>query len=258
MNRRGQQSLIRRPYSYAGDVATLEKVGLEGVLIPVWTTKAFTATWNAELPQMPFKADLVYHEGEKVKLVTGKLSSNLDVDLEDCWLIYRDWAYPLDRPLQGKKAAELEINLSSVNLARKDFHAWADLPDQGDFERRAASDNGLYNPTGTMKKILFYENADPSNVLHNQLLRHLDYSWRFQKEDGKYGGLREVVLYARVRYRSGQIDSLCEDAGNPLPTHIWLGNLPGTNQAKRPPLSGGTMNQDTYIRVLLPVRPAGS
>ena len=246
INRRGRQSLIRSPYSYAGDAESRDEVGLERVLIPIWATKAFTATWNAELPQMPFKADLVYHQdADKEVLVTGQLSSNLDVDLEDVWLMYRNWAYPLGERLKGKEAAELKVSLESGNLAKKDFSNWAKMPDSSDVEGRSSSDKGIYNPTLTMKKILFYENADPSTDLHNQWLRLLDYSWRLREEDRKFGGMREAVLYARVHFRSGPIGDLLLDSNRPLPTFLRLGNF-----------SGGTMNQDTYIRILLPVHPA--
>jgi hypothetical protein len=43
-----------------------------------------------------------------------------------------------------------------------------------------------------------------------------------------------------------------------VPTHLWLGGpstpLPGGEDA--PPELSGTLVQDTYVRVLLPVTPA--
>ncbi len=257
INSRGRQGFLHNPYFYTGDIVTHDEVGLERVLIPVWTTKAFTATWNAELPQMPFQADLVYHDPKKEILVTGKLSSNLEVDLQDVWLIYRNEAYPLNDTLQGKRAGELEVSLDSGAVQKKkDLKTWATMLDKNDIARQALPDRGAYNPTGTIKKILFYENADPSNDLHNQWLRQLDYSWRCQKEDKKEGGIRDAILYARVRFRAGEIDGLTNEPNNPMPANIWLGDLPSRPNAQRPSLAGGNMNQDTYIRVLLPVRPA--
>ena len=50
--------------------------------------------------------------------------------------------------------------------------------------------------------------------------------------------------------------ALTSDAGHPLPTRLWLGTLPGTGD-QRVPLDG-TMNQDTFVRVILPVKPAGN
>jgi hypothetical protein len=89
-------------------------------------------------------------------------------------------------------------------------------------------------------------------------LRPLDLGWRI-KDDRLFGQndrrTREVILFARVRPPVGAAESLTNDPKNPLPTKLWLGDLPDHEKKTRPALSG-QLNQDTYIRVLLPVRPA--
>src|SRR5439155_5355558 len=83
--RSGSQGFFRRPYSYADDAR-----GLVGVPIPVWTTKSFSASWEAPLPKKgPFQAELAYHtrefQGKNVKL-SGSIHNNLPVDLHDVWI----------------------------------------------------------------------------------------------------------------------------------------------------------------------------
>ena len=46
------------------------------------------------------------------------------------------------------------------------------------------------------------------------------------------------------------------DAANPPPTTLWLGRLPETGGTR--PALDGNLNQDTYVRMILPVKPAGN
>jgi hypothetical protein len=64
---------------------------------------------------------------------------------------------------------------------------------------------------------------------------------------------REAILIGRVRYPTGSAETMAADSNKPLPTKLWLGDLP-TSGGPRPTLSG-QLNQDTYVRVILPVRP---
>ena len=105
-----------------------------------------------------------------------------------------------------------------------------------------------------MKRILFYENTDVTNVIRNQRLRYLDQSWRLQEDNNpRHTGVLDAILYARVKYRAGEGEELYMDADQPVPTRIWLGELPGRPGATRPALRGN-LNQDTYVRILVPVR----
>jgi hypothetical protein len=62
---------------------------------------------------------------------------------------------------------------------------------------------------------------------------------------------REAILYARLPRSTGQADS----AGRPsIGPALWLGELPAEDRT-RPELSGSLI-QDTYLRVYLPVTPA--
>ncbi len=247
MNRGGAQGFFRRPYQHANDFS-----GLTGVPIPVWTTKAFTASWSAVANRVPFKASLAYHQkqaGDRELLLSGTFENQLAVDLDDVWLIYDKQCYPLEKPLPAGKSEKIELSARSG----VDFKDWVNrnlAPVQG---------NGAWtsSPATTVKQLMFHERLDTMSSTPNHSFRTLDLSWRFKNQDElllkRDRRVREAILFARVKTQSGQAEKLTSDAGNPLPTNLWLGELPEAGKT-RPTLSG-QMNQETYIRVILPVRP---
>ena len=54
--------------------------------------------------------------------------------------------------------------------------------------------------------------------------------------------------------RAGKVDTYIVNGRTGNATHLWLDDVPGSGNP-RPGLSG-VMNQQTFIRVILPVRPA--
>jgi hypothetical protein len=111
---------------------------------------------------------------------------------------------------------------------------------------------GAYNPTALIRQAMFFQKNDPNGAAPNHSLRFLDLSWRLDKDPGQGDiGLREAILYAHVPFQRGQADALTNGA-KPLPTNLWLGDLPEPGKTR--PSLAGTLAQDTYIRVLLPVR----
>jgi hypothetical protein len=262
--------LFRRPYDFALDAAGATRViGLRGVPIPVWTTKAFTASWEAPLPQLPLKADLVYHQKERDLKVSGTLQNLMPADLHDVWLFYRDRCYPMKQALAGSKADGKEIRIAlEHDRDGQSFKGWAGQapvgfqPELGHFEQRPPQI--AYDPTAIVKQILFHEKTDPQSNLRNYSLRPLDQSWRLREED--FAGqpretrVREVILYGRLKRQIGPADTVSRSTDQPLPTMLWLDDLPektedGKSNKTWPGLNG-TLVQDTYIRVIIPVRPA--
>ncbi len=261
MARSGGQGFFRKPYYYGtGDPAeeTLPD-GVSGVPIPVWMAKAFAASWEVTAAAPPLTADLVYHrhpvEGKDVK-VSGTLRSNFAVDLVDAWLFYADKCYPLPNGLpSGKdgKVVKLSLEANQAKLPRE----WSSEVALN--MSRPSTSQGMYDPTGIVKQLLFQEQLDPTRALANHSYRRLDLSWRLYDEPPR--GLvdrrtREAILVARVPLRTGPAQNIIADPGAPLPTLLWLGDLPESGR-ERPGLAG-TMNQDTVVRILLPVRPAGN
>jgi len=243
MGRPRTQSFLRKPYRYAAEAA-----GLVGVPIPVWTTKSLTASWETPLAALPFHADLHYHleevRGKELRL-TGTLHNNLAVDLQDVWIFYRDRCYAVADSLPSKgKPLALALDPSDAVEIRH----WPGK------ELEPGRPLGLFNPTGPIKRLLFLESMDTVGQIRNHSLRSLDQSWRLPEESRfKDGRIRDAVLFARVALGHGPFRSVAADPKLPLPTYLWLDGLPGPGLPR--PMPDGMLAQDTFVRVLLPVRP---
>ena len=250
MGRSGSGGFFRNAYAFNENAS-----GLIGVPIPVWTTKAFTASWEQTLKKPPFDVDLVYHKKDAEVKLSGKLDNHLGVDLVDAWLIYDDKAFPVEKGLKSIRAGATPQPVSFAGDVKTEWQRWPDQTARIDGDRpdeRSVS----YDPTITMKRILFNARIDSQANVRNHLLRPLDLGWRIvaESDDSRARRTREAILFARVRPATGSAESLTNDAKSPPPTKLWLSELPETGTTRRPLV--GRMNQDTYVRVLLPVRPA--
>src|SRR5229473_7890580 len=126
---------------------------------------------------------------------------------------------------------------------RKDIQGWRNEPTP------IPQTQTNFHPTAVLKEILFHKKVATGQG-RNQALHRLDLSWRIQKTEQT--GVRDVILFGRLAPLHGSPEDLA--ANNPLPTLLWLDDVPGSGKA-RPTLSG-VMNQETYIRIILPVKPA--
>ena len=76
----------------------------------------------------------------------------------------------------------------------------------------------------------------------NNALRYLDQSWRRKNQD-------ELILFGRVAAKSGPAEEVTQSPAGAC--RLWLGpREPGKGRPALP----GTLNQETYVRVFLPVR----
>jgi hypothetical protein len=89
---------------------------------------------------------------------------------------------------------------------------------------------------------MFYGKAKTGSQ-RNLSLRELDQVWRLQHAD-------EVFVVGRIPRREGPAEDISQSKESP--SRIWLGQLPATGSA-RPPLNG-TLSQDTYVRMIIPVK----
>jgi hypothetical protein len=263
MGRGSGQGFFRKPYHYGSQSPndppheeTLPS-GVSGVPIPVWMAKAFSASWEATAGTPPVVAELVYHrnpvDGKDIK-VSGTLRSNMPVDLIDTWLFYTDRCYQLENGLPAGDKAGVKVNLVGGGKVPRDWQS-----DIGVGGARPNTSQGLYDPTGIVKQIFFQEQLDQQHTLGNHSLRRLDLSWRLYKEptlDRIDRSTREAILVARVKFQTGSAETLTADPASPLPTNLWLGSLPEMGGSR--PTLAGNMNQDTFVRMILPVRPAGN
>lgn len=251
MSRGGTQSFFSNAYHYRDEAAALE-----GVPIPVWTTKAFMAAWSAPVEKSPLRAKLTYHlteiKGKNLK-ISGTLHNDLPLSLDDVWLLYDQKCYPIagGLPAASDDQAPRAIELEGRHAV--DFKTWVNYVAEG---QQAAT---RHDPTALVKKILFHEQLGAGTV-GNHLLRPLDQGWRFREAlpRGNDARTREAILFARVRHDGKERDAeaLQESADQPVATKLWLGDYPTSGSGRARPSLPGYLNQDTYIRVLLPLRPA--
>jgi hypothetical protein len=240
MGRQRSQGLFRRAYTYAPEAA-----GLMGVPIPVWSTKSFTASWETPLAQLPFQAELHYSPTEQNQLA-GTIESKLAVPLRDVWLYYGGEWY-----LLGSQAGQAwKINTHTNHSGRK-LDAWVSMQarDVGGDKDYVPSQR-YYDPTTTTKNLLFQEKLASPVQDRNHSFRRLDQSWRLYPErwERQPDATREAILFARLPRQTEQAGSR-----SPIEADLWLGELPGEGKT-RPDLPGSLI-QDTYLRVYLPVTP---
>lgn len=244
----GVGSLFRRSYSYADEAS-----GLIDVPIPVWTTRAFQGNWAAPLKQSPFQADLQYQPHDVDEKIFGTLQNSLPVDLEDVYLVYGSKYFRLEQPLRGTQNGGAKLNVDLPWHRSIGMDRWLGLVEQqnGPQVRR---DEQVFEPGPILRQLFFAEKVRAGSQQSNQALRPLDQSWRLEDFQGKKDtGVRTAILIGRLPRAQGSAETLTAENDARLPTQLWLGGLPGENWT-RPALTG-TLIQDTYIRVLIPVRP---
>jgi hypothetical protein len=244
-NRAQSQGLFRRAYDYASDA-----IGLKGVPIQVWSTKSFSTAWEAPLdatcPLISSDVRLV-RTGNKERLA-GAITSHLPVELADVSLFYKEKWYSI-----GPLSPNVPYAVQDEKLPTNPIPM---LPDQW----LTAAPPSMTKPQGvpgtrsprsgstpltitTLKKLLFYRGAGE----RNNALRYLDENWRLKHEGDM--NVEEIILFGHVARQEGLAEDITASQANP--TQLWLGALPAEG-GQRPPLNG-TLNQETYIRVMIPV-----
>ncbi len=121
----GSGGFFRKPYTFREDCS-----GLEGVPIPVWTTKAFCAYWEQPVAKPPFVANLVYHQKDlqnKQIKVSGKLENHLGVDLVDVWLFYNKRCYPIPGGLKAVRDGSKPRKITLAGNGMQEFSRWKDM-----------------------------------------------------------------------------------------------------------------------------------
>jgi hypothetical protein len=221
------QNLFRRTYDYDTDAT-----GLTGVPIQVWSTKSFTASWERQFASGNARSRLVRQsEGG----VSGDVANPLPVNLESAILIYVDGPNEANSQVHnlGTIGAGQSKPLASTKTPQT-ASQWLSPVDAGAF----SSGQPLF-----MKQIMFHSgpSADSSR---DTALYYLDQGWRHLP-----GG---AILVGRIARQEGAAESLSQDPA--MPSRLWLGELP-SGPGSRPPVAG-TLRQDTYVRVFLPVAAA--
>ncbi|MBP3957206.1 hypothetical protein J8F10_18245 [Gemmata sp. G18] len=257
--RSGRAGVTRRKYGVGAN-------GLENVPIQVWSTKAFSANWSAQLDrsaapgQQPrrFESNLFHPPGDRTK-VLGSFGHNLPLpELTDCVAFYAGNAYPLPGDVivrggtvrllldQGTSATQwLQKNAGLDTLLVRD-PAYAQRPGPKTAPRQQQQQTALAGPLPLMG-MLFHEGAlknDEGVIAGNASLRRLDQSWRLAADNRD-----EVIVVGRVAPPLGPAEEVL--TGPNAPATLWLKGLPGSGERRPIP---GTARQETWVRFYLPVR----
>ncbi len=237
----GSQGLFPQPYDYAPDAA-----GLKRMPIPVWSSRAFVANWHAPAKKgsPPIAADLARSRIEAA-LVQGTITNNLDAPLENAVVFFEGKMYPLGTLAPGETRRAEQVLERGNGQERGQ---WKDgTLFRGDF--RTAGPN-----IDTIKSLLFPELTGEG---FNSGLRRYDQSWRLNVQPEHRARPTpnyrpEVILVGRLAMTRGRGATLNEAPATP--SRLWLGDLPTPGQT--PPTLEGGLDQETYVRVFIPVRPA--
>jgi hypothetical protein len=236
--RQRSASLFRRTYEYDHDAG-----GVIGVPIQVWSTKSFTANWERPAnPAKPmFQADL--HRQQRDQTVEGSITNLLPGTLEDAALIYGEGV--LDPKLKVIPLGNLEpekpfaVKPDPARSA-KDLAQW--LGESGSVQQ-VRGQPIVGSSQGILKHILFHDTGSTGDNMRNTSLHHLEQSWRA-------GRTNQVILFGRLAViPATEAEQVTMDRRSP--SRLWLGKLPGPGA--RPELVG-TLNQETYVRLFLPVK----
>lgn len=264
----GSGGILSRGYSYSSDqkdggFKTGE--GLVRVPIQVWSTKAFTASWSgytdrsnplvvANEPEIS-----LFHPPGDPEALAGSFKNNLPVSsLKDAVLFYAGTAYDLRTITRGQTVDVVTAKGGDRAGSLKPIDDWftrnssvvAPTQNYNNFGRGSRYNESTGPTNLSLWGALFHEKAVSSGRLQNATLRHLDQSWRLNERNRD-----EAILVARVDAPSGSpTEATMNDPAGASVTKLWLKGLPG-NPAGRLEVPG-TIRQETYIRVYIPVRPA--
>jgi hypothetical protein len=234
--------------------------GLEAVPIQVWTTKAFSAQWTAPIDpsKPPVNAELSVSRADPKGLV-GSITNNLPVEqFTDIALLWRGQAYELGTELPTGLPRAISTSVEpgkSPTAVVEGLKAWLSNTKRGPITvaqkaqyQYGYSDAGTTsNPVFRLWPVLFAEiSAEDSRAqAPNASLRRLDQSWRVGEDHPE-----QAILVLRIATRESQAEEMTESPTSP--SRLWLGDLPSIG-GKRPGLQG-TLKQETYVRVLIPVK----
>jgi hypothetical protein len=228
----------------------LYAAGLEGVPIQVWTTKAFHAEWSAPIDpaKPPVAGELT--ERENLSLV-GSLTNYLPIEqYSDVALLWRGTAFPLPNEFPTGMPKAISVSAQPGSGGVETAKTWVNSPKRLVEDRR----HPVSGPSGSPNNPIFrlWQPMFSDSILEagrslapNASMRRLDQSWRVSQDHPE-----QAVLVLRIPTREGQAEEVTR-AGD-SPSRLWLGELP-TSGAKRPALLG-TLKQETYIRVFIPVK----
>jgi hypothetical protein len=237
----GTQGLFRRAYDYLPEAR-----GLLHVPIQVWSTKSFSGTWQAPFDPKEELITADLHYSAKNSPLSGTITNKLPVNLENVFIYYPSdtkW-YSLGQLVTNVPQRVDAIQSGGAGVPMSDWMGQRN-PTQPFNQQPTAPQMGGAEPgnDAIIKRLLFTQYDKDS--AKNSTLSGLDQSWRLSHRS-------EAFLVGRIARTEGLAEELAQAPATP--TRLWLGDVPGAGQT-RPPLTGN-LTQDTYVRIMLPVRTA--
>jgi len=249
--------IVTRGYTYHTDSnARVQADGLEKVPIQVWSTKAFIGNWVGYNDKVtPIIDPDLHHPQGKPTVLAGSFVNNLPVKtLKDPVLIYAGAVYQLPTLTPGQT-----VNVNTLKAEPGWFKNNANLSgivtNQNAYNNNySSSSRNTNNNVPAVSTLsfwggLFHETAASGqslSSLQNASLRNLDMSWRVTPDN-----FHEAILVAKIDSTSGPAEELMGAVDGPSATKLWLKNLPGDPAGRKE--VPGTLRQETYIRVYIPV-----
>jgi hypothetical protein len=242
-----RQSLFRRAYSYhSASEPDAFADWLDEVPIQVWSTKAFTAQW-AGRPERPLFESTLQRAAADPSQLTGSITSHWPgTTIEDAQLFYRERSTPVPPLVPGMpRYLSTSPQAASVTTWLQGQIVQKDLILQGRQTRGGvnAVDAG---PQFRLWPMLFHDAVQGQfGRLFNSSVRELDQSWRIGEKS-----TNEAILVARLRCVERPAEELSNAPG--MPTRLSLRQPPAAQP--RLPLEG-SLRQETYVRVFIPIPP---
>jgi hypothetical protein len=103
-----------------------------------------------------------------------------------------------------------------------------------------------------MRSLMLHESMEKAtnrNTVRNGAMREFDQSWRL-----RFGTGDEVMLIGKLETKTGPAQSVASEPGSI--SRLWIGALPDPQSGATRPSLSGTMRQETYVRLILPVEIA--
>jgi hypothetical protein len=242
MGRQGSGGLFRRAFAFEPDQA-----GLVGVPVQVWSTKSFTGSWQKTLPRGTnlFTAQLRHEDAGHV---SGWIESGLPVVLQDAVLLHGREVYALGNLAPHERIASIKLGTEQGRFRETWFQEKFFRPN---FKTTNSSVGGKLPgsqeaPSQLIKKVLFHD-ADPNKgTVRNDGLHEFDQSWRLMDPRRSQ---EEVIVFGRIApFEAAAEDVTRNDASA---TRLWLDELPTAGKPR--PKVAGTLLQETYVRVFIPI-----
>ena len=235
--------------------------GLASVPVQVWSTKTFTANWSGYLDaKTPPVTSTVAHLPAAPLGASGTITINLPLpEVTDAIAYFAGKPYRLDKGIGT--GVPVKFNPGTTPEAQD----WARAELAPDAKFYSSGDSNEYNPRGrsaaatpvggpiALWSMLFHEKGVATDTngrsLQNSTLRRLDQSWRLSEANTE-----EVIVLLKLAKVSGNADEMMLGADSGSPSTLWLKALPGSGPRPAVP---GTLQQETYIRIYIPVKPIG-